>query len=124
MSSSKVSVVVRNILEFSVFLKKGVKVVQMVSASPVPPTELSLNMEVALGTETIWKPMSVTAHQEKLLDKLNLDGLSNWTPQNVAMAKELVLAFHNIFVLDGNKLSCMSAIEHVICINDSEPFKE
>ena len=96
----------------------------MVSASPVPPAELSLKMEVALGTETIWKPMCVTAHQEKLLDKLNLDSLSNWTPQNVAVAKELVLAFHNIFVLDGNKLGCMSAIEHIICINDSEPFKE
>ena len=60
----------------------------------------------------------------KTCQKLNLDGLSNWTPWNVAMAKELVLAFHKIFVLDGNKLDCMSAIEHKICINDSEPFKE
>ena len=68
--------------------------------------------------------MSVIAHQEKLLEKLNLNGLSNWTPQNVAVAKELVLAFHDIFMLDGNELSCMSAIEHGIRINDSEPFKE
>ena len=68
--------------------------------------------------------MSVTAHQEKLLEKLNLDGLSNWTLWNVAVAKELVLAFHNIFVLEGNELGCTSAIEHEIHINDSEPFKE
>ena len=86
--------------------------------------ELSSEMEATLGTETIWEPMYVTAHQEKLLEKLNLDGLSNWTPWNVAEAKELVLAFHNIFALDGNELHCTSAIEHKICINDSEPFKE
>ena len=60
----------------------------------------------------------------KLLEKLNLDGLSNMTPWNVTVAKELVLAFHNIFALDGNELGCMSAIEHEIHINDSEPFKE
>ena len=33
----------------------------------------------------------------KTSGKLNSDGLSNWTPQNAAAAKELVLAFHNIF---------------------------
>ena len=34
------------------------------------------------------------------------------------------MAFHNIFALDGNELGCMSAFEHKIYINDSEPFKE
>ena len=124
MSSSKVSVVVRNMSESPVFLKKGVQVAQVVSTLPVPPVELSLEMEAILGTETVWEPMSVTMHQENLLDKLNLDGLSNWNLWNMAAAKELVLAFHDIFALDGNELSCMSAIEHKICINDSEPFKE
>ena len=42
----------------------------------------------------------------------------------MAVAKELVLAFHDIFTLDGNKLGCTSANKHKICINDSEPFKE
>ena len=37
--------------------------------------------------------------------------------------RELILAFHDIFVLDGNELECTSAIGHKICIN-SEPFKE
>ena len=52
----------------------------MISASLVPPAELSPEMGIALGTEIVWEPMSVTMHQEKLLEKLNLDGLSNWTP--------------------------------------------
>ena len=77
-------------------------------------------MEAALGAETSHEPMTVTTQQEKL----NLDGLSNWFPRNVAVARELALAFHDIFALDGNELSCMSAIEHEIQINDSEPFKE
>ena len=42
----------------------------------------------------------------------------------MAAARELILAFHDIFTLDGNELGCMSAIEHEICINSSEPFKE
>ena len=120
MSSSRVSVVVRNMSESPIFLKKGV---QVVSTLLVPPTELSPEMETTLGTETTWEPMSVTTHQEKLLEKLNLDGLSNWTPQNAMVAKELILAFHDILVLDENELGCTSAIEHKICINDSEPSK-
>ena len=115
------SVVVGNMSESPLFLKKGV---QVVSASPMPPTELSPEMEADLGTETVWEPMFVTMCNGKLLDKLNLDHLSNWIPQNVAAAKELLLAFHHIFALDGNELSCMSAVEHEIRINDSEPFKE
>ena len=81
-------------------------------------------MEAALRAEIACEPMTVAVQQEKLLKKLNLDGLSNWTPRNVAAASELVLAFHDIFVLDGNKLGCMSTIEHQIHINNSKPFKE
>ena len=68
--------------------------------------------------------MTVAVQQELLFKKLNLDGLSNWTPRNVAAARKLILAFHDIFVLDGNELGCTSVIEHEICINSSEPFKE
>ena len=124
MSGNEVSVVVRNMSDSPIYLKKGVQVACIVSALQVPPAELSPKMEVILGAETVHEPMSVTMWQEKLLEKLNLDGLSNWTPRNVAATRELILAFHDIFVLDGNELGCMSAIEHEIPINNSEPFKE
>ena len=124
MSSSKVSIVVRNMLDSPIFLKKGVQVACMLSALPVPPVELPPEMEAALGIEMACKPMTVAALQEKLLEKLNLDGLSKWTPRNAAAARELILEFHDIFTLDGNELGCTSAIEHKICINNSEPFKE
>ena len=123
MSSSKVFMVVRNMSESPIFLKKGVQVAQVVSASPVPPMELSSEMEAALGAEVMQESMSVTTQQEKLLEKLNLDGLSNWTPQKAAAARDLILAFHDIFALERNELGCTSAIEHEIHITDSEPFK-
>ena len=61
---------------------------------------------------------------KQLLKKLNLDGLSSWTPQNATVARDLVLAFHDIFALEGNKLGCTIADEHEIHISNSEPFKE
>ena len=80
--SGKVSLVVRNMSDSHIFLKKGVPVAQVMSASLVPPTELSLEMEAILGVESGPEPMSVVVRQEKLLEKLNLDGLANWSPGN------------------------------------------
>ena len=50
--SGRVSLVVRNMSDSHIFLKKGVPVVWVVSASLVPPVELSPEMEAALGAET------------------------------------------------------------------------
>ena len=71
MSSSKVFIIVRNMSDSPIFLKKGMRVAHMVSASPVPPVELSPKMEAALGAETAHQPMMVAMQQEKLLKKLN-----------------------------------------------------
>ena len=60
MSSSKVSVVVRNMSKSPIFLKKGLQVAQVVLASPVPPMELSTEMEAALGMEAVQEPVAVT----------------------------------------------------------------
>ena len=86
--------------ESPIFLKKGIHVARVVSASPALLAELSTDAETVLRTEAEWKPISVAEWQEKLLEKLNLDGLSNWTPQNAAAAQDLVLAFHDIFMLE------------------------
>ena len=82
MSSSRVSAVVRNMSKSSIFLKKAVQVARVVSTSPVPPME----WEASLGMEDKQESLSVVERQTKLLEKLNLDGLSNWTPQNAAVA--------------------------------------
>ena len=51
-SSSKVSLVVRNVSDSHIFLKKGVPVAQVMSASLVPPVELTSEMEATLGMES------------------------------------------------------------------------
>ena len=122
--SGRVSLVVRNVSDRHIFLKKGVLVARVVSASLVQPTELSPEMEAALGVESRPKPMLVAARQEKLLEKSNLDGLAHWSPENAVVARELVLAYHDVFALESNELGCTSVIEHKICIENDEPFKE
>ena len=115
---------VRNMSNSHIFLKKGVPVVRVISASLVPPTELSPEMEATLGMEAKPEPMSVMARQEELLEKLNLDGLAHWSPRNAVVARELVLAYHNVFTLESNELGCTSAIKHEIRIDNSKLFKE
>ena len=51
--------------------QEGVQITHVVSAM------LSLEMEATLEAEIQQEPMSVLAHQERLPEKLNLDGLSN-----------------------------------------------
>ena len=122
--SEKMSLVVRNVSDSEIFLKKDVLVVRVVSASLVPPTELSPDMEATVGEEPRPEPLSVAARQKKLLEKLNLDRLAHWSPENVVAARELVLAYHDVFMLESNELGCTSAIEHEVCIENDEPFKE
>ena len=122
--SGRVSLMVRNMADSHIFHKKGVLVVLVMLASPVPPMELSPEMGATLCTEARPEPMLVVVRQEKLLEKLNLDGLAHWSPRNAAVAREPVLAYHDVFTLESNELGCTSAIENEICIENSEPFKE
>ena len=122
--SGRVSLVVRNVSDSQIFLKKGMLVAQVVSAMLVPPAELSPEMEAALGEESRPELLSVAVRQEKLLEKLNLDGLAHWSPENVVAVRELVLAYHDVFALESNELGCTSTIEHEIRIENDESFKE
>ena len=70
------------------------------------------------------EPMSVVARQEKLLEKLNLDGLAHWSLRNTVAVRELVLAYHDVFALESNELGCTSAIEHEIHIKNSKLLKD
>ena len=74
--SEKVSLVVRNVSDSQIFLKKGVPVAWVVSAMLVSPAELSTEMEATLGKESRPESLSVAVRQEKLLERLNLDGLA------------------------------------------------
>ena len=121
--SRRVSLVVRNVSDSQIFLKKGVPVARVVSAMLVSPMELSPEMEATLGEESRPEPLSVAMRQEKLLEKLNLDGLAHWTPENAVAVRELVLAYHDVFTLESNELGCTSTIEHEIRIENGNLSK-
>ena len=59
--SGRVSLVVKNMFDSHIFLKKGVSVARVVSASLVPPMELSLEMKAMLGMESRPEPLLVAA---------------------------------------------------------------
>ena len=44
--------------------------------------------------------------------------------RNAAIARELLLSYHDAFALEPDELGCTSTIEHEICLSDEEPFKE
>ena len=108
--AAKESLVVRNVSDSQIFLKKGVPVAQVGSAMLVSPAELSPEMEAALGKESRPEPSSVAVRQEKLLEKLNLDGLAHWSPENAVAVRELVLAYHDVFTLESNELGCTNVM--------------
>ena len=60
--------------------------------------------------QTVKERMTVRERQDKLLEKLNLDGLSEWTPHNAATARELLLSYHDAFALEPDELGCTSAL--------------
>ena len=74
-------------------------------------------------TQALKERMMVQERQDKLLEKLNLDGLSEWTPHNAASARELLLSYHDAFVLEPDELGCTSAIKHEIRLSDEEPIQ-
>ena len=97
---------------------------RVVFASLVLPAELSPELEATLGKEPRPELLLVVARQEKLLEKLNLDGLTHWSLENMVAVRELVLAYHDVFTLESNELGCTSTIEHEIHIKNDEPSKE
>ena len=120
--SKQVSILVQNMTDNAIFLKKGVWVVHIVSAMLAPSVEVPSEQDE--DAQAPKEHMMVQERQEKLMEKLNLAGLSEWTPHNAAITKELLLSYHDAFALEPDELRCTSTIEHEIHISDDEPFKK
>ena len=88
----QISIVLWNMTDKAIFLKKGASgtcYISNVSTQEETPSELD---EAAQAPKERKK---VQERQDKLLEKLNLDGLSEWTPRNAAIARELLLSYHD-----------------------------
>ena len=118
----QISIVVQNMTDQAISLKKGTRVVYVVSATLAPLDETPSTQ--GEDTHAPKESMMMQERQDKLLEKLNLDGLGQWSPRNAAIARELLLSYHDAFALEPDELGCTSAIEHEIHLSDEEPFKE
>ena len=87
--SKQVLIVVQNMTDNAIFLKNGACVAHVVSVMLAPPEEAP--SEEAKSVQAPKEQITVQERQEKLLEKLNLDGLSEWSPHNAAIARELLL---------------------------------
>ena len=105
--NKQVSIVVRNITDKAIFLKKGARVAHVVSAMLAPPEEMPSEQDE--DAQASKEHMTVKERQDKLLEKLNLNGLSEWTPRNATIAREFLLSYHDAFALEPDKLGCTSA---------------
>ena len=76
--SKQVSIVMQNMTDKAIFLKKGVQVAHIVSVMLAPLEEAPSEQDE--NTQAPKEHMTVQERQEKLMEKLNLDGLSEWTP--------------------------------------------
>ena len=77
MGSSKVSMVVRNMSESPIFLKRGYRWHMWFWLAQCHLQSYPLKWKPLGRVEVMRESMSVTMQQENLLEKLNLDGLSN-----------------------------------------------
>ena len=86
-----ISIVVQNLSDGAILLKKHMPVAHMVSAMLVPLANLTPEEEIVAGTEAPQEQMLIEERQHKLLEKLNLDGLSQWSPRNAATVRVITL---------------------------------
>ena len=73
------------------------------------------------------KPALTEAERQSLLmEKLDLTGLEEWSPQMAVKARDLLAEYHDIFSVEKNELGHTKAAHHKIVLKDLEsvPFRE
>ena len=98
----------------------------MVTANEVPGTV------VADGTVALFKPADgpkkdvqgyLSERRKVLFTKLKLSGLESWMEENKDKALNLLVEYHDIFMLEDGEMGCTKAAEHKIEGMDPRPFK-
>ena len=60
----------------------------------------------------------------KLMAKLDLDGMKEWDPKWQVKAVEIMCSYQDIFALEPMELGKTNLVKHVIRIDNPIPFKE
>ena len=60
----------------------------------------------------------------ELFEKLDLQGIVDWSETEQAEVHELMIEFQHLFALSDLELGCTSFVKHKIRVNNPVPFKE
>ena len=124
--SKSIPVVLRNMTGSDITLNKGDKVAQVQTTKKMPKTNLHPGtLEVLDEEQGITRKLLTRAErQDKVMKELNLEALNEWPEELAQHVRDLIQEYHNVFLLDKNKLGCTNTVKHKIEIDDGEPFKE
>ena len=128
--SRNIGLVVHNGTSRPISMNGGRIISRVVTANVVPNAELSpkLLQELNKDEEEPTKKLTMEERQELLMQVLQerggLDMLKKWEKPYADQARQLLMEFHNVFLLEKNKMGCTDTTEHVIKLTKSEPFKE
>ena len=68
--------------------------------------------------------LTVRQRQGRLLEELDLSGLTSWPQELVDCTQLLLDEYHDVFLLEPNELGCTHSTEHVIKVMYNTPFKK
>ena len=122
-------------------LKKGTRVVRVVTANVVPPM-LAMDpstVESELGytsqkheqkdvlestNESMSKPVPTAERLNELFTKLDLKGTEEWPDNLQQKVHDLLVEYQYLFTLNDLELGKMSKVKHQIKLNNNVPFKD
>ena len=61
---------------------------------------------------------------DTLSESLNLEGIETWEEQQQQSARDLIMEYQHLFVMNLSELGKTSLVQHDIKLDDMTPFKE
>ena len=125
--SQKVTVMLRNVTNDAITLKKGKIVAELSAANLIPNKVAPRFMEDRKGTKLV-KSGQLQVRKEKrvvkLMEKLDLSGMEAWTEECKKEAEQTMRDYEDIFALEPLELGRTNLVKNSIKVNNPIPFKE
>ena len=125
--SQKVTVMLRNITNDVITLRKGKVVAELAAANLIPNKVAPRFIEDKKRTKLV-KSGQLQVRKEKridkLMEKLDLSGMEAWTKECKWEAEQTMKDFEDIFALEPLELGKTNLVKHSIKVDNPIPFKE
>ena len=125
--SQRVTVMLRNVTNDAITLRKGKEVAELAAANLIPNKVAPRFVEDKKETKLV-KSSQLQVRKEKrivkLMEKLDLSGMEAWTEECKRGAKQTMKDFEDIFALEPLELGKTNLVRHSIKVNNPIPFKE